>query len=128
MHEWLRAVVAAPNRDALPVEDLADVVRMHPGHVEGDDARAPVDGRTVGLDPLELVQASERVFGQLVLVALDRLQPDGVQIVDRGPEPHGLCDRPRARLELVRQLTPGRLLDVDGADHVPAEVEGGHRL
>ena len=70
----------------------------------------------------------ERVHGELVLVPLDRLEPDLVDVVDRRAEPDRLGDRLRARLVLRGHLAPGRLLERDLADHVPAEVERLHRL
>ena len=55
----LRAVVSGPHRDAQVIEDLADVVRVHPVHRERDGA-APVGGRVrpedaheVGLENLD---------------------------------------------------------------------------
>ena len=68
----------------------------------------------------------ERVGGERVLVGLDRLEPDRLQVVDRGAEPDRLGDRGGARLELRRQLAPGRLLVADRADHVAAEQERLH--
>ena len=61
-------------------------------------------------------------------MALDRLEPDLVEVVDRRAEPDRLRDRSGAGLELVRELVPRRPLDRDLADHVAAELEGRHRL
>ena len=41
-----------------------------------------------------------------MLVGLDRLEPDRLQVVDRGAEPDRLGDRRGARLELRGQLAP----------------------
>ena len=61
-------------------------------------------------------------------MALDRVEPDRADVVDRGAEPDCLRDRRRSRLELVRQLVEGRLVESDRADHLAAEVERRHRL
>ena len=39
-HQWLRAMVAGANRDALVIQYGADVVGMHPVEREADDPRA----------------------------------------------------------------------------------------
>jgi hypothetical protein len=90
-HEWLRAVVARADGDALPPEDLRDVVRVDALDVEGDDPAAALRrGRTVDADAVDLADTAERVLGELVLVRLDRLEADLVQVVDRGAEADGL--------------------------------------
>ena len=48
-----------------------------------------------------------------MLVRLDRVEPDRLEVVDRGAEPDRLGDRRGARLELRRQLAPRRLLVAD---------------
>ena len=127
-HQRLGAVVAGADGDALPVEDLRDVVRMDPGDVERDDPGTPLDGRPEDADPVELGELGQRVLGQLVLVPLDRVEADLVEVVDRDAEAVGLRNRGCAGLELVRQLVPARAVERDGADHLAAEVERRHLL
>ena len=76
----------------------------------------------ISLDP------AERVRRELVLVRLDRVEADGVQVVDRRAEADRLGHRRRARLELVRQLAPRRPVEPHRADHVAAGEERLHRL
>src|SRR6478609_1572448 len=82
-----RAVVADPDRDALLVEDLADVVRVDVTEREGD-RRAAVDGRARADDPQigHLVQALDGVGGDRVLVRGDLVHADRRQVVDGGAE------------------------------------------
>ena len=63
---------------------------------------AAVGRRAEDPDPRELVERGHRLLDERVLVALDRLEPDGGDVVDRGAEADRLGDRGRARLELVR--------------------------
>src|SRR5439155_4329305 len=65
---------------------------------------------------------------QLVLVLLDRVEPDFADVLDSGPEADGLGNRLRPGLELRRHLPPARVLEPDAADHVAAEVERLHLL
>ena len=106
IHHRLRAVVPCPDGDAVGVEDLGDVVRMDALDLEGDDPASPVGRRTEDTHVGELGKPAHRVLGQLVLVALDRVEADGAQVVDRDPEPVGLGDRRRPGLVLVGQVGP----------------------
>ena len=58
---------------------------------------------------------------------LDCLESDRLEIVDRKAEAVRLGNGRRARLEFMRQLAPGGLVDADGIDHVSAEQERFHR-
>src|ERR671930_1251676 len=127
-HQRLAAVVTGADRDALGIEHPRDVVWMDALDVEGHDSGAAVGRWSVEHDPGDLSEALERDRRELLLVRLDRLDPDRGQVVDRGSEPDRLGDRHGAGLELVRDLAPGCLLETDLADHVATEVEGLHRL
>ena len=127
-HERLRAVVAAANRDAFRVEDLRDVVRMDPVEVERHDPGAAVGRRSVGNESRDLREPFQRVSRKRMLMLLDRFEPDRAEVVERRAEADGLRDRLRSRLELVRQLSPRRLLDFHLPDHVSAEIERLHLL
>src|SRR5260221_1949185 len=49
-HQRLGAVVAGPDGNVLPVQDLRDVVRMDVLELEADDAGAPVGRRAEDAD------------------------------------------------------------------------------
>ena len=87
-----------------------------------------VGGRTEDTHVGELGKPAHRVLGELVLVALDRVEADGAQVVDRDPEPVGLRDRRRPGLVLVGQVGPARLGERDLPDHRAAELERRHGL
>src|SRR5712691_5978947 len=53
-HQRLAAVVSGANRDALPVEDLGDVVGMDVLDVEGDDPCALLRWRSADAHPGQL--------------------------------------------------------------------------
>src|SRR6185437_11414110 len=60
-HQWLRAVVAGANTDALAVEHRRDVVRMHADECERNDA-AP-EGNfawTIQREPVDLTKLRQR--------------------------------------------------------------------
>jgi len=75
-----------------------------------------------------LDSAVRAVRQQVLLVGVDRGKVERVQIVDGGAQPDRAGDVRRARLELVRHLVVGRLLESHGTDHVPAALIGGHGL
>src|SRR5436190_23569007 len=108
-----------PDRDTLGIEDLRDVVRMDVAEVERNDSRSAIRWRPVQNDAGNLPEPLQRVRGELLLVVLDRLEPDRVQVVDRRAEPDGLGDRRGSRLELVRHVAPGGLLGPHLPDYVP---------
>src|SRR5438128_2790573 len=56
-HQRLTAVVPGADRDALPVEDLGDVVRMDALDVERDDPGAPLRRRPKDVHPRHVRQA-----------------------------------------------------------------------
>jgi hypothetical protein len=63
-------------RDAFPVQDLRDVVRVDALEVERDDPRAPLRERPEDVHPGHVRQALERIGGEGVLVLLDCLDAD----------------------------------------------------
>ncbi len=73
-HQRLGAVVARAHGDALPVEDLRDVVGVDALDVERDDPGAALGRRAEDADPRELVERRHRLLDEHVLVALDRLE------------------------------------------------------
>ena len=120
--------MACPDGDALHVQDLRNVVWMDAVEVEGDDAGAALRCRAVGDQTGDVRHPLERIDEQFALVLLDRVESDVGDVIDGGSETDRFRDRLGAGLELVRDLPPGRLLELDRADHVAPEVEGGHGL
>jgi hypothetical protein len=82
--------------------------------VEGDDPGATVGGGPYVLTQGSSARRSSAYAAQLVLVLLDRVEPDLADVVDRGAEADCFCDRLRARLELGRHLAPARVLEPTG--------------
>src|SRR5205823_11796340 len=70
-HQRLCAVVAGADGNALPVEDLRDVVRVHVLELEADDARSAVCGWPEDADARDLGERVHRLHDQLALVRLD---------------------------------------------------------
>ena len=121
-------MVTGADGDTFPVQDLGDVVRVHVGELEADDAGAAVGGRAEDADAGDLEQRVHRVHDELVLMRLDRFEANLGDVVECDTEPVALCDRGRAGLELVGKLVPARALERDRADHLAAEVERLHLL
>ena len=65
---------------------------------------------------------------RLGLVRGDRVEREGGEPGERGPEADGPGDVRRAGLELGRQVGPRRARERHGADHVAAALPRGHRL
>jgi len=105
--------MARADGDALHVKDLRDVVRVNAVDVERHDARPPVSRRPIQREAVDLAEAAECIRGELVLVRLDRLEPDLGDVVERDAKAVRLRDRGRAGLELVRQLVPARAFERD---------------
>ena len=74
------------------------------------------------------LQHLRAVAQQVPLVRGDRVEPDGVDVIERHAETDRPFDVRRPRFELVRQLVPGRSLEGDRGDHVAAAEKGRHRL
>ena len=63
-----------------------------------------------------------------MLVALDALDPDAHQPVERSPEPHRVCDVAGAGLEARGRRLVARALERDVLDHVAAALPRRHRV
>ena len=57
---------------------------------------------------------------------MNRVQPDGRHIIDRGMKPQRANDMRRPRLEPARRRGVGGLLEADPVDHRPATLIGRH--
>src|SRR4029450_6298100 len=110
------------------IENLGDVVRMDSLDVEADDPRSTLSRRAIEHDSRPVAEPLQRVRGKVVFGALDRLETGRGDVVDRGAESHRLGDGRRAGLELVREIAPSRLLELNLPDQVAAEGERLHLL
>src|SRR5215210_2464987 len=99
-HQRLGAVVAAPYRDPLVVQDLGEVMGVNVRQREGDEPH-PVLLRTVYRDALDLRESPVSVLSQPPLVLPHVLHADPAQIIHRNAETDGLSDVHRPGLELV---------------------------
>src|SRR2546423_9768257 len=127
LHQRLAAVVSGADRHALHVENLGDVVRVDAVDVERHDAGAALGRWSVERDARDVGQPPQCVRRELVLVSLDRIEADAREIVDGRAEADRFRHRGRTGLELVRQLSPRRLLEADRVDHVTSGEERLHR-
>ena len=128
-HQRLGAVMAGAHADPLAAEDLADVVRVCALELERDQGAAVGGvGRAMNREAGDLAQPGERLADEPELVLADPLDPERGDPVDRGAEADRLGDLRGARLELPRQVGPGRLVGRDGPDHVAAADERRHLL
>jgi len=88
--------------DPLLIEHAANVFRAESVEHEREDARLFLGGANHSKtgDPCEMFFG---VNEQFMLVALDVHETEGADVVERGPESHGVCDVPRARFEAARR-------------------------
>src|SRR6202035_1504666 len=107
---------ARPHRDADPVDDGRDVMRIRAFQLEGHDgallARMAENAKRV-----DLAEPFMRVVHEAALVAPDTRLADRLDIVDSGAEPDRLDDRGRAGLEAMRRLAVGDAILRHLADH-----------
>src|SRR6185295_1670100 len=109
LDERLGAMMPGPYRDAMLVENGADVVRVHPVHDERKDsrslARAPDEPNT-GYSANPLVG----VIQECLLVRGNRRPIDPGEVVECGSEPDRTLHVRRARFELLRNAGVGGAL------------------
>ncbi len=105
-HQRLGAMVAGAHRDALPVQQGRDVVRVRALHREADHPAA-ILRRADHVQARDGRQPRQRVLGQRRLMRGDRVVADALDEADRGAQADRLQDGGRAGLELVRDLGPG---------------------
>src|SRR6516225_11012748 len=97
---------AGANRNALPVDDRRDVVRMGALQLEGNH-RSLALRRADQAQRIDLAELLLRIADKIMLMRGNALLADRVDIVDGRPEPDRLDDRRRAGLELVRRIAIG---------------------
>src|SRR3979409_2190915 len=116
---------AGPHRDAGPVDDGRDVVRMRALQLEGHDG-ALLARMAENAERVDLAQPFMRIAHEAALVAPDARLADRLDIVDGGAEPDRLDDRWRAGLEAMRRLAVGDAILRHLADHLAPAIKGRH--
>src|SRR5438132_12921362 len=99
IHLRHRTGMSRANCDAAMVENRADLVRLNTFERERQNAGL-VARRTDQRQSGQFAGATSRVIEQVVLVSSDRVEPDPLDVIDRGGEADGSRDVRRARLEL----------------------------
>ena len=120
-------MVSRPNRNALLIQDRADIMRMDTLDDKGEYRRL-VRG---GPDQSNRGNRRQRLCGivqQFTFVSGDRVHSDGQQVVDGGAESDASGDVGRPRLELEGKIIVGRPLKGNRQDHLPATLIGRHGI
>ena len=105
----------------------ADVVRVEPSSAnEITPPRSAALGGSEHRDPGSRAGARARRRSSACSWARTFAMPSAVEVVDRGAQADRLRDHRGAGLELPGQLVPGRVLRLDGQDHVAAGQERRH--
>ena len=91
LQQGLRAVVTRADVHAVAGENLADVVRVDAVDGEGQDAAVLLGLlRAENVDVRHAAQLLERAGRERDLAAVDRVEADAADIVDRGVQPGGV--------------------------------------
>src|SRR5487761_2780473 len=130
-HQWLGGRVPWAHADAELVEDLGDVVRVHPLDVETDDA--PTLNRVVWSDHTHATgelarQSAQGVVREGVLVANDVLETETLEVSHGGAQTDRLGDRRRPGLEARRPVRRRVAVNADVRDHPATTEERRHRV
>src|ERR1044072_475133 len=96
LHDWLRAMMAGANGDALLIEDSANVVRMNIVDRERDHTQF-FFRRADDAYAFNRQQPLRRVVQQVMLVSRGFLATDDVQIINRRAQTNLGSNRGRAR-------------------------------
>ena len=93
LQKWLGTMVAGSNRDTLLVQQRRDIVRVHAINSETYDASTmnircgPEYGHTS-----KIVQSTNRLAHEFVLVFGDGIKPDVVEIIQSSTERNGVSN------------------------------------
>src|SRR3546814_5517259 len=98
----LRAMMPGPYGNARFVQYGADIVRMNPLHLEREDARRIL--RPEDADAVEAFQRCPRFADQRAFMGVDRVQPDGLHIVDRRRQADDAGDRSEEHTSELQSL------------------------
>ena len=124
----LGTVVPRANGDALRVQDGRDIVWVDVAQSKGDNTPPMLRARPQDAQALDVLHAFVRVAHQRALVGSHVVHAQIAQVVHGRAQGDGLGNGRRARLELVRQVVPGRARQLHLANHLAPAQEGGHRL
>ena len=127
LHHGHGTVVSGPNGDAVPVQNGAEIVRMHALDHERDQARL-VRRRADDAQSLDRRERVRRVLEELLLVRVDGVAVERLHEVHGRAEPDDARDVRRAGLELVRQRVVHGLAEAHREDHVAPALPGRHAL
>ena len=129
--QGLGAVVAAADAHSRRIQQGGDVVGVQALHAERRQ-RGPVGLLLRGgpQDPhaVDGLQPLEQAPGELLLPGMDALHAQVLQVIEGGAHADRLTDGRRAGFELVGQVGPGAVVQVDVVDHLAAPQERRHRL
>ncbi|VXA92680.1 hypothetical protein MICRO8M_10065 [Microbacterium sp. 8M] len=117
MHR-LGAVVPHPHGDTAGIEELPDVVRVHPVDDEGLQRHALSPAR--GAEQAHSVDRAETLVDpafELLLVRVHGIHAESVEVAHRGGERDRLGHRLGARLEALRRRQELGALERDARDH-----------
>ena len=120
-------MVPDADRDIVPVEHGADIVRVDALDIERKHADAPLSAGH-DIDPRNARYPIDRVAGQRLLVLADRLAADPLDKVAGDAEPDRAGDIRGAGLEAVRRVLEVGVVDLDIEDRAAAGLPGRHRL
>src|SRR6202035_1682692 len=117
VHHRHGAVMPGADRNALVIENRADVMRMYTAHRERDDRRL-VSRRADELNATNGRQLGRGELKQALLMRGNGIKSQRLDVVDGGAEADGARDIGSPGLESPRQIVVGALLKGDAADHV----------
>ncbi|MNI76737.1 hypothetical protein D3C73_1329860 [compost metagenome] len=117
--------MSGPDCDALGIEYRSHIMRVDIPQVEGHYPHLAVAG-TVDRQIANLRQPLLRISGKLHFVAVNFIQANFLQEVDRCPKAYGSCNNRCAAFELPGKLFPGRFKQADIVNHFPAEFNRLH--
>ncbi len=124
-HQRLVAVVAAAEGEAVFVGEGDDVVRVHIGKREADEAAAGLAGaRADDADAGDRGEFFHRDGAEMVVVGGDNFAADGVYVVAGGAEGDGIGDVGRAGFVALGGGFPVGAFVGDGDDHAAAGFVG----
>jgi len=122
-------VVIGSYRDAQLVQQLPDIVRVHPVHSERHGAAAVIGRqRSEDANSGDAAERVERVCRQRLLVRGHVRHAERVEVIARRGQARRLRGRGHPGLEPLRWRQEGRALHPDHLDHRPAGDERRHGL
>src|ERR1700683_3937666 len=102
-------MVAGADRDPFQIEKPADFL----GTFVVEDKRKDADFFTSGADQTQAIDSRKSlraIFEKLMFVLGDIGQTETADVIERGPQSHGIADAGSAGLEAARRIVVNRLL------------------